>query len=226
MADRRHWVCLPCHQRRLSIAVYGARAGADAALAFPCRPSRPAHGFGGAVHPSSAAAMGWSPIAVAVPGSLSADSSSAAWAPPSDGRRPFVRRVRRRAQGGWPGQWAFHPPMAALMTCADPAQPGRRMSGWMVSGMVGHALAPWAVVLLGHWAGSSGLVLLGVPGLIAAALLYESARGLPPAHTASLAVPGRIVEYSPTTRPPILFGGGVAQSGDSQSAHAAAHSAD
>ena len=45
-----------------------------------------------------------------------------------------------------------------------------------------------------------------------------------PAHTASRAVFGQIVEYSPTTRPAILFGGGVAQSGNSQSAHAAAHS--
>lgn len=168
--------------------------------------------------------MGWSPTAVAVPGSLSADSSSGAWAPPSDWRRPFVRRVRRRAHGGWPGQWAFHPHMAALVTRADPTQPGRRMSGWMVSGMVGHALAPLAVVLLWHWARQLGIGSSGRSRADRGRLALRFGTRIAPAHTASRAVFGRIVEYSPTTRPAILFGGGVAQSGNGQSAHAAAHS--
>ncbi len=77
------------------------------------------------------------------------------------------------------GNAAFHPHMAALVTQATPDAPGRRMSGWMVSGMIGHALAPLAVVIAWHWAHSLGLALLALPGLLVALPLYASARHLP-----------------------------------------------
>lgn len=77
------------------------------------------------------------------------------------------------------GNAAFHPHMAALVAQAAPGAQGRRMSGWMVSGMIGHALAPLAVVFAWHWAHSLGLALLALPGLLVALPLYGSARHLP-----------------------------------------------
>jgi FSR family fosmidomycin resistance protein-like MFS transporter len=78
------------------------------------------------------------------------------------------------------GNAAFHPHMAALVSGeADTGHQGRRMSVWMVSGMVGHALAPLAAVAAWRAAGRWGLAALSLPGLLAAFLLYASARTIP-----------------------------------------------
>ncbi len=44
------------------------------------------------------------------------------------------------------GNAAFHPHMAALVTQTGSTDKGRKMSGWMVSGMIGHALAPLGAI--------------------------------------------------------------------------------
>ena len=80
--------------------------------------------------------------------------------------------------GGF-GNAAFHPHMAALVNQRESTRKGRHMSGWMVSGMIGHILAPLIVVVSWHRLGSSGVALLAVPGLIAALALYPSARTIP-----------------------------------------------
>ncbi len=76
------------------------------------------------------------------------------------------------------GNAAFHPHMAALVTQTDQTRKGRQMSGWMVSGMIGHALAPIAAVAAWNWGGQLGMAMLAVPGLLAAGSLYKSARSL------------------------------------------------
>ncbi len=76
------------------------------------------------------------------------------------------------------GNAAFHPHMAALVAAQGRDQHGQRMSAWMVSGMVGHALSPLAVVAAWEWGGRWGLTALALPGLLAAVLLYGSARSL------------------------------------------------
>jgi hypothetical protein len=70
----------------------------------------------------------------------------------------------------------------------------RRIRGWMVSGMVGHALAPRAVVGAWRWAGPAGVSLLALPGVPAASALHRVARGIPrPSHPPAwpLALSGR-----------------------------------
>ncbi len=74
------------------------------------------------------------------------------------------------------GNAAFHPHMAALVSRGQTKNRGRSMSGWMVSGMIGHSLAPLAVVALWHGWGSWGVASLALPGLLAAGALYFSAR--------------------------------------------------
>ncbi len=78
------------------------------------------------------------------------------------------------------GNAAFHPHMAALVAQGNPASQGRRISVWMVSGMIGHALAPLAVVWAWQGAHRIGLAMLAVPALLAAAFLWGPARRLPP----------------------------------------------
>lgn len=88
------------------------------------------------------------------------------------------------------GNAAFHPHMAALVSQTDPSRKGRQMGGWMVSGMVGHALAPLAAVAAWHWGGRWGTAALALPGVLAALALYRSARTLKP----------------PPSRPPVPVG--------------------
>lgn len=76
------------------------------------------------------------------------------------------------------GNAAFHPHMAALVTQSGSTDKGRKMSGWMVSGMIGHALAPLVAVAAWQWGGKWGLTALAIPGLLAAGILYQSARNL------------------------------------------------
>lgn len=76
------------------------------------------------------------------------------------------------------GNAAFHPHMAALVTQSAPGRKGRQMGGWMVSGMIGHALAPLAAVAAFRWGGHLGLAVLALPGLLAAMALLGSARAL------------------------------------------------
>ncbi len=77
------------------------------------------------------------------------------------------------------GNASFHPHMAALVSLRHKDHPGRNMSGWMVSGMIGHILAPLAVVALWKWTGAPGTALLVIPGMIAAYALYPSAKTVP-----------------------------------------------
>ncbi len=74
------------------------------------------------------------------------------------------------------GNAAFHPHMAALVSQGASTHKGRHMSGWMVSGMIGHILAPLVVVALWHRWGPRGVAILALPGLLAAGALYSSAR--------------------------------------------------
>lgn len=74
---------------------------------------------------------------------------------------------------GGAGNAAFHPHMAATVSRTG-RRAGRRMSTWMASGMVGHALAPLAVTAAVAWWGRAGLWRLALPGLLAAALLYST----------------------------------------------------
>ncbi len=76
------------------------------------------------------------------------------------------------------GNAAFHPHMAALVASQGVDHRGQRMSAWMVSGLVGHALAPLAVVAAWEWGGRWGVSTLALPGLLAAVALYGSARPL------------------------------------------------
>ncbi|AUW95533.1 hypothetical protein BXT84_10330 [Sulfobacillus thermotolerans] len=76
------------------------------------------------------------------------------------------------------GNAAFHPHMAALVTQTDSTDKGRKMSGWMVSGMIGHALAPLVAVAMWQWEGKWGLTAMAIPGVLAAGILYQSARKL------------------------------------------------
>ena len=80
---------------------------------------------------------------------------------------------------GGGGNAAFHPHMAALVSRNQKTHRGRSLSGWMVSGMIGHSLAPLAVVSLWHGWGSWGVARLALPGLLAAGALYFSARTIP-----------------------------------------------
>ncbi|PSR32473.1 MAG: MFS transporter [Sulfobacillus benefaciens] len=77
------------------------------------------------------------------------------------------------------GNAAFHPHMAALVSQSVLGHKGRRMSGWMVSGMIGHILAPLAVVAAWQWGGKAGVASLALPGIVAAGLLFSSARSIP-----------------------------------------------
>ncbi|MCL4495615.1 MAG: MFS transporter [Firmicutes bacterium] len=77
------------------------------------------------------------------------------------------------------GNASFHPHMAALVSLRHKDHPGRNMSGWMVSGMLGHILAPLAVVALWKWGGAPSVAILAVPGLLAALALYPSAKTVP-----------------------------------------------
>ena len=80
---------------------------------------------------------------------------------------------------GGVGNAAFHPHMAALVSRNEETHRGRSLGGWMVSGMIGHSLAPLAVVALWHNWGSWGVASLAVPGVLAAGALYSSARTIP-----------------------------------------------
>ncbi len=80
---------------------------------------------------------------------------------------------------GGVGNAAFHPHMAALVSRNQKTHRGRSLSGWMVSGMIGHSVAPLAVVALWHGWGSWGVASLALPGLLAAGALYFSARTIP-----------------------------------------------
>lgn len=80
---------------------------------------------------------------------------------------------------GGVGNAAFHPHMAALVSRHQKTNRGRSLSGWMVSGMIGHSVAPLAVVALWHGWGSWGVASLALPGLLAAGALYFSARTIP-----------------------------------------------
>lgn len=77
------------------------------------------------------------------------------------------------------GNAAFHPHMAALVNQTNVAHKGRRMGNWMVSGMIGHALAPLAAVAAWQWGRHLGLAILAVPGLVVAGMLYPSVRTIP-----------------------------------------------
>ncbi len=77
------------------------------------------------------------------------------------------------------GNAAFHPHMAALVSQSVLGHKGRRMSGWMVSGMIGHILAPLAAVAVWQWGGKFGVAGLALPGIAAAGLLFSSARTIP-----------------------------------------------
>ncbi len=77
------------------------------------------------------------------------------------------------------GNAAFHPHMASLVSQRASTHKGRHMSGWMVSGMVGHILAPLVVVGMWHRLGPSGIAVLAIPGLLAAGSLYRDARRIP-----------------------------------------------
>ncbi|MDA8192647.1 MAG: MFS transporter [Thermaerobacter sp.] len=77
------------------------------------------------------------------------------------------------------GNAAFHPHMAALVSQNQATHQGRSMGGWMVSGMIGHILAPLAVVALWRGWGWLGVQSLALPGLLAAFALYVSARAIP-----------------------------------------------
>ncbi len=77
------------------------------------------------------------------------------------------------------GNAAFHPHMAALVRQSAPGREGRQTGIWMVSGMIGHALAPLAAVAALRWGGQLGVAALALPGLAAAALLLGSARAVP-----------------------------------------------
>ena len=77
---------------------------------------------------------------------------------------------------GGVGNAAFHPHMAALVSRNPATHRGRSLSGWMVSGMIGHSLAPLVVVAIWHRWGSQGVATLALPGLLAAGALYFSAR--------------------------------------------------
>ncbi len=80
---------------------------------------------------------------------------------------------------GGVGNAAFHPHMAALVSRNQRDHRGRSLGGWMVSGMIGHSLAPLAVVALWHNWGSRGVAILALPGVLAAGALYISARTIP-----------------------------------------------
>lgn len=80
---------------------------------------------------------------------------------------------------GGVGNAAFHPHMAALVSRNQEPRRGRSLSGWMVSGMIGHSLAPLAVVALWHGWGPWGVTILALPGLLAAGALYVSAQTIP-----------------------------------------------
>ncbi len=77
------------------------------------------------------------------------------------------------------GNAAFHPHMAALVSQKTAKRSGRHMSGWMVSGMIGHILAPLAVVAVWHGWGPWGVAGMALPGGLAAGSLYFSARTIP-----------------------------------------------